>query len=451
MKIIVCGAGNVGKSIVSYLVLGNNDIIIIDNNSNKLNAISKEFDIQPILGSASHPEVLEKAGAENADMIIAVTDNDEVNMIACEIGAILFNIPKKIARINSQDFLNPLWSGLFSSKNIAVDLIISPAISIANEIKSLLKIPGMSVVTPLMKNSVYVLGCRCTKDSALKDISIRQLSNIVPQLINPFCVIHKGSSFIPSPEYKIQKGDVVYFTTPVKDADIVVREMGMEKSAVEKIIIFGGNDVSQYLASELEKNDNIQTCKIVDDNPDATHKLAKTLQNTVVIQGDMMSNAIQEEAGIDTCDATIAVLPHDKDNLLISLLAKQKNVNLSLALTNAPTYNNFMEDISDSIMIDSSAVIISGILQELRKARMRDAYSLGHNFGEIWEILLSEDNINVGQKINNIDLPATCKICAINRKDTIMFPDENTILEENDILVVYVGTKSIKKAENIFA
>lgn len=451
MKIIVCGAGNVGKSIVSYLSLGNNDIIVIDNDNNSLNAIAKEFDIQPILGSASHPEILERAGAENTDMLIAVTGNDEVNMIACEVGAALFNIPKKIARIDSQDFLSPLWGGLFNDKHIPIDLVISPAFSLAKEISSLIKIPGMSMVVSLLKNSTYLLGYRCPKDSLLAEMSIRQFENTIPQAVNSICIIHKGNSFVPLPDYKIQIGDIIYFLISAQKSDLFIRELEMEKSAIEKVVIFGGNEISRYLAAELEKNDNITSCRIIDDNPDTAGRLAKSLQDTVVIQGDMMSEVIQEEAGLDTSDVAIAVLPHDKDNFLISLLAKQKNIPLSLTLANAPTYNNFMENISNSILVDSSAVIISEILQELRRAKMRDAYSLGHNFGEIWEISLGEDNVNIGQKIKNIDIPPSCKIGAVYRKGVLIFPTEDTILEANDLLVLYVSTKGIKKAEKLFA
>ena len=160
-----------------------------------------------------------------------------------------------------------------------------------------------------------------------------------------------------------------------------------------------------------------------------------------------MSDVILEEAGLDRCDATISVMPHDKDNLLISLLAKQHKVPLSLSLVNAALYNNFIENICDSILIDGSSVIISSMLQELRKARIRDAYSLGHNFGEVWEIIISEDNINIGQQIKNIDMPLNSYLCAIYRKDNLFFPNEETIIESGDILILYVGVKGIKKAE----
>lgn len=451
MKIIVCGAGKVGRSIVSYLMLGNNDIVVIDNDNNNLSFLAKEFDIQPILGKASHPEILEKAGAPSADMLIAVTDNDEVNMISCEVATALFNIPKKIARIDSQDFLSPLWGGLFNDKHIPIDLIISPEIEIAKEIGFLLKIPGMSEVTPLADNKLHMLAFRCQTNSVVKDITIHQLEHISSNSqLHVFCIIHNGSCFIPSSEYKIQTGDIVYFITPTQDIESVIHSMGMEKSTVEKVIIFGGNDISKTLGFDLEQDDNILSCKIIEDDKIEAAKLAKYLKNTAIIKGDMMSEVILEEAGISSCDATIAVTPHDKDNLLISLLSKQNKVPLSISLANVASYNNFIETISDSIIVDRSAVIISGMLQELRKAKIRDAYSLGHNFGEVWEVQLTEYNLNVGQKIKDMDMPISSKICAIYRQEEIIFPTPNTVLENNDIVILYVGAKGIKKAEKLF-
>ncbi len=452
MKIIVCGAGNVGRSIISYLILGNNDIVVIDNNSINLNSIAKEFDIQPILGSASHPDVLERAGAENTDMLIAVTGNDEVNMIACEVGAALFNIPKKIARIDSQDFLSPLWGGLFHERHIPIDLVISPSYTIAKEITALIKIPGVSSQISLLHNKVSMLAVQCTNECALNNLSIRQIENFIPQIsLKVFCVIHKDNSFIPTQDYKLQTDDKLYFLILADNANTIMREFGLEKGAIEKLIVFGGNEISRYLAANLEKDDNIISCRIIENDPVVAKNLAKALQNTAIINGDMMSDVILEEAGINNCDSMIAVMPFDKDNLLISLLAKQYNIPLSISLVNNTSYNNFIENTGSNILIDGSAVIISEILQELRKARMRDAYSLGHNNGEIWEISLGEDNINIGQKIMDIDLPSSSMICAIGRKEEIIFPTPETTLQQNDLLILYVGTKAVKKVEKLFA
>ena len=452
MKIIVCGAGHVGHSIVSYLILGNNDIIVIDDNSEKLNALAKEFDVQPVLGKASHPKVLEKAGAENADMLIAVTDDDEVNIVACEVASILFNVTKKIARVDNQDFLNPLWSGLFSEKHIPIDLVISPAAEIAKATYALLKMPKMSMAVQMLHYQTYVLGFRYHADQGLQNLNIRQMEHLVPDAgLKVFCIIHEGVSFIPAEDYVLRHNDMVYFICSSSSADAIIKELGLETSPIENLVIFGGNNVSQYLAADLEKDDSILNTRIIENSPEKAYYLAKKLQNTAVIQGDLFSEVILEEAGLETCDATLAVLPQDKDNLLISLISRQHHVPLTLSLVNAASYNNLLENLSDNVLIDGSAVIISSMLQEFRKARLRNAYSLGYNLGEIWEISLGDDNLVIGQKISQTELPVSACICAIYRAGKVIFPDDKTVFEAQDDIVLYVGTKGIKKVEKLFA
>lgn len=452
MKIIVCGAGNVGRSIVSYLVLGNNDIVVIDHDADSLNALAKEFDIQPVLGNASHPEVLERADAEHTDMLVAATGNDEVNMIACEVGAAIFNIPKKIARIDSQDFLNPLWGSLFQDKHIPIDIVISPSYAIAEEILSLLKFPGMSFVKPLLQKKAYMFAFRCVADSRAIGLTVKGFEQYVPQTdMRVVCLIRENKIFIPTSACTFQKGDLIYFLCAQENADTIIHNLGMEKSTIEKIVMFGGNDISRHLATELQKDDAIISSRIIESNPETARELAKQLQETAVINGDLMSDVILEEAGLDNCDATIAVLPHDKDNLLISLLAKQHQVPLCISLANASFNDSFTENLQDNLIVDGSAVIISSMLQDLRKTRIRDAYSLGRGLGEVWEVVISSENPNAGQKIKDIDWPSNTRIGLIDRQGELIFPNEETIFQINDIVIIYVSGNGIKKAEKLFA
>lgn len=452
MKIIVCGAGSVGRSIVGYLTQGNNDIIVIDNDAKALDIISKEFDIQPVLGEAAHPNILDKAGADKADMLIAVTDRDEVNMVACEAAAALFNIPKKIARIDAQSYLNPLWSTLFNDRHIPVDLVISPEVAIAKAILSLLKVPGASEAISLLNHSVQLLAFRCDNKTPLLQTPLSHLSRIAPDLnIKIICFVRNGRSFIPHDEDMMQPGDTVYFLVKNEDLEQAVHDFGMDRSAVERVIIFGSNQVAHYLAQHLEQDDNIVSSKLIDDNDLATRQLAEELNNTIVINGEMMSDVILTEAGIESTDATIAVTAKDKDNLLVSLLAKKRGVINTLALVNSRSYDNLIDNIGDNILVDRSSVTISSILQELRKAHIHDAYSLGRGFGEVWEIKIEEGSPHAGKQISEVELPVTSLVCAIFSNDIVSFPTEDTVLNVGDTIILYVGTKGIKKAERLFA
>lgn len=452
MKIIVCGAGDVGKSIVRYLSQGNNDIIVIDNNPSKLDELSKGMDIQPILGSASHPDILEKAGAQNADMLIAATDDDEVNMIACQVAYSIFNIDKKIARIDSPSFLDAQWSTLYNDKNIPIDLIISPDIAIAETILDILKIPGTSEVLPFADKKVYLLAFRCKETCPLIKTPLARLERIAPDLdISVVSIVRNSQSFIPSGEDIFLPNDEIYLLVDVKKIDETIRDFGMEHNANEKIIIFGGTPITSYIAEKLENNDNVLSCKIIDDDFKTAQILAEKLNNTIVINGEMMSDAILSDAGIENTDVTIAITKKDKDNLLASLLAKKSGVSSTITLVNSRSYDNLVDNIGDNILIDRSAVTISSILQELRRAKISNAYSLGRGFGEIWEIKVSEDSQLLGKSIRDVEIPNNSQICALIKGENIIYNLKNEKINKNDILIFFVNSKSIKKAEKFFS
>lgn len=308
MKIIVCGAGSVGRSIVSYLMKGNNDIVVIDNNQHNLDDLSKEFDIQPVFGSASHPEVLERSDAKNTELLIAVTNDDEVNMIACEVAHALFNIPRKIARIDAQDFLEPLWATLYNEKGIPVDLVISPEVEIGKYICQLLKVPGASEVLSLLQKKAFLLAFKLGENCPLIKTPLVQLKQLVPDLnVEVICINRNNRVFIPYKNDVLEVGDEVYLLTPTEDKDLTVASFGFEQPAVERVVVFGGNQISRYMGKIFEKDDNILSCKIIEENVEQAQALASSLDNVVVIHGAMMSDVILSEAGIENADVSVAV------------------------------------------------------------------------------------------------------------------------------------------------
>ncbi len=450
MKIIVCGAGSVGRSIVAYLSRGSNDIIVIDTDFHKLDEISKEWDIQPIKGSSSHPDILEKAGARSADMIIAATNCDEVNLVTCQVAHSLFNIPKKIARIDSSSFLAPQWNMLYNEENIPVDLVISPEIEIGKAILEVLKIPGTSEVLTLAGKKVYLLAFRCQNNCPLIQTPLVHLEHLAPELdINIVSIVRNGRSFIPRGRDIINPGDEIYFLVAADKIADTIRNFGMERTPNEKIIIFGGSLISEYIASRLEQDDNIQSVKIIDEDEESARYLADTLEDTVVIHGEMMSDVILNEAGLPSADAAIAVTSHDKDNLLASLLAKKRGVSSAISLVNSRAYDNLIDNVSDNILIDRSSVTISSILQELRRARLTDAYSLGRGFGELWEIRVDADSLIADRTVAEIGLPKTSLIGAVCRDETVIFPSSSEKIEAGDLLIVFVSTQDIRKVERL--
>lgn len=451
MKIIVCGAGSVGKSIVSYLVKGNNDIVVIDSDQHKLDDISKEFDVRPLLGSASHPEILEKANARKAELLIAATDVDEVNMVACEVAHSLFNVPRKIARIDAQDFLEPIWATLYNEKSIPIDQIISPDVEIAKSIHQMLKIPGVSEALPLFDGHLHLLAFRLPKNCQLIKTPLLHLERIVPGLnINIVNVSRGGRNFIPYKNDMLDEGDEVYMLLKTEDIDNVITAFGLEHPAIERVVIFGGNQISRSLGRLLEKDDNILSCKIIEENLAAAQSLAKDLNETVVLHGEQMSDLILIEAGLANADAAVSVTMRDEDNLISSLLAQKSGVRNSISLINSPAYNRLIEIIGNSILVDRTTVTISSILKELRKSRISEAYALGRGFGEIWEMPIMEDNVNINKPICSVGLPACSKICAVMRDNDIFYPGDKDELKLNDKIILYVESGAIKKVEKFF-
>ena len=215
MKIIIGGAGNVGRSIVGYLAQANNDIIVVDTDKRKLSIIAKEFDVQTVVGSISHPSVMERVGAKGADILIAVTNNDEVNLVACQVAYTLFQIPKKIARVDSEYFLNPLWNTLYSDKNLPVDLVISPDVEIAKFILNLLKIPGTTAVFPLVDNKLYLLGIRCKESCPLINTEINEIKKYYNSPV--IHIIRENKSFFAKPNESIHINDEIFILVE-KDA-----------------------------------------------------------------------------------------------------------------------------------------------------------------------------------------------------------------------------------------
>lgn len=448
MRILVGGAGNVGKSIVDYLSQANNDIVVADINKDQLDELAKEFDVQTIQGSISHPDIMEKMGAKGADILIAVTDNDEVNLIACQVAHTLFQIPKKIARVDSEYFLNPLWNTLYSDRNLPVDLVISPDVEIAKAILNLIEIPGTTAVFPLVDDKLYLLSFKCAPNCPLINTEISEIKKYYNSPV--IHIIREHKSFFAKLNETIRAGDEIFILVEQDKVFDTLHDFGVMIKQNEKILIFGGNAISYYIADVLEKDDGVASCKIIEDNSKIARDLAENLNNTQIIRGEMMSDVILEEADIKNADTSIAVTEYDKDNLLASLIAKKYGVPHTLSLVNSRAFDSLIDSEQDNVIVDRSLITTSAMLQDLRKAKINNAYCLKRGMGEVWEVRIDSDSLNSGKRIEEINLPEKCKIGAIYRYEEIIYPKSDDTIEENDILIVFVSPTAMRKAEEIF-
>lgn len=453
MKIVVGGASNVGKSIVGYLSLGNNDIVVVDEDAAKLDEIAKEYDVQPVLGSISRPDIQESVGMKNMDMLIAVTDSDEINMVACQVAYTLFNVPKKIARVDSEYFLNPLWNTLYNEKSLPVDLVITPDIEIAKYIERLLDLPGSTAVFPFMNDAVNIFAFKhLDTDIPFMKFSLNHINQKLKELSAKIVLIVRGTRrIVPSAEeVYLQRNDLIYISCLPEQNMEVMRLFGVDHNPYEKIVIFGGNPISYYLASQIEKNENVAACRIIEDDVKKAAKLAELLNSTAVITGEMMSDVILQDAGFATADASVAVTDKDKDNMLLALLASRNKDTQALSLVNSKDYNVLTANIRNNVIIDRSVITISAILKYLRKARIREAYSIGRDMGEIWEIRIDADSVNLGHTIKELKIPVESSVMLIARGDALIYDTAETRLEANDVILIYVTPTSIRRIESIF-
>ena len=450
MKIIVCGAGELGRSVVSYLLKGNNDVIVVDDNQYNLDEIAKEYDILPILGRPSHPDVLERAGAKDCDMILAFTDIDEVNMIVCQLAYTLFNIPKKIACVNSKTFVDPLWGTLYNDRHLPIDLLISPDIDIADNILKILRYPGCAGILPVWNEKYYILTLNIKENCPLINVPLVEVNRHDDINVSFINIIRNNISFLPDMYETLQANDEVNILVDANDIYSVISAFGLEKSANERLVIFGGNEISEYLGDKIEHDDSIVSCRLIEEDIEKARKLAKNLNHVVVIHGEMMSDVILKEAELSRADAAIALTDNDKDNLLAALLASKNGVATTISVINTPSYNNLMFNIADNILVDKSAIAISKILKEIRKAKIKQAYSIARKFAEIWEIKLDNESNCYDKKIGELNIPKNCRIFAILRGEQLIITDPTTKLGADDSLLVYVDSAAVRQMEHIF-
>lgn len=453
MKIVVGGASSSGRSIVGYLSLGDNDIVVVDDDAQKLEELAKEYDIQPVSGSISNPDIQERIDMKNVDMLIAVTDSDEVNLIACQVAYTLFNVPQKIARVDSKYFLNPMWNTLYNEKSLPVDLVITPDIEIGEYILRLISLAGSSAVYPFADGKINIFSfVNKVTDSPFSSFSVEHINHKLEDLnAQIVMIVRAGNKIIDNfPETYLKKNDIIYVACKSEFNPEIMHVFGVDHNPYENVVMFGANSISHYVALNLEKDDNTISCHIIDDNARNAEKLADTLNNAAIIAGEMMSDVILDESGFNEADVSIAVTDKDKDNLLISLLASKNSDTQAISLVNSKDYNVLANNIRNNIIIDRSVVTISAILRHLRRARIDEAYALGRGMGEVWEIRLGDDSRNIGKTVKELNLPQTSAVFAILQGENLVFDLNSYRFEADDKLLIYVAAGDIRRIENIF-
>ena len=452
MKVIVCGAGQVGYHIARQLSIENHDITVVDSSGENIRNVSDTLDVQTIQGFASDPDVQERASAADADMLIAVTQSDEVNMVACQVAHSLFKVPTKLARVRKQSYLQPIWADLFSRENLPIDVIISPELEVARAISRDLVVPGAFDTIPMVDGKVRLIGVRCNDDCPVINTPLRQLTGVFPDLhIVVVGIIRDGRAIVPSADEQMLAGDDVYF---VSDNEHVVRAMtifGHEERKARRIIIAGGGNVGVFLAKLIRDEHPGVNARIIESNKEGAELAARNLPDITVINGNALEPAILEEAGVGVTEAIVAVTNDDETNILGSLLAKRHGAKRAIALVNNINYSPLVTTLGVDAVISPRAITASTILQHVRRGRIRAVYSLGEELGELMEAEILETSSLVGRQIQNMELPDGVMFGAIVRGEQVITPRSTTVVAKGDRVVIFVRPSAVREIEKLFA
>jgi len=452
MKIVICGAGQVGFNIARHLVMEGNDVIVIDTSADLIRRVNDNIDAQGLVGHASRPDVLERAGIGDADMIIAVTHTDEVNMVACQVAHSLFDVPIKIARVREQSYLDPAWSNLFARENLPIDVIISPEVEVARAISRRLKVPGSFEMIPLADDKVRLIGVRCDRHCPLINTPIKQLTQLFPDLnIVIVGLLRQDQPVRLTGEDELRIGDDVYFVVETTQLPRAMAAFGYEEPEARRLLICGGGNIALLLAQEIEAGESGITVKIIEGDADRAAAVASQLSGTIVLHGDVLDPDILNEAGVAATDTILAVTDDDETNILASLLAKRHGARRAITLLNKSTYEPLTTTLGIDVVVSPRNITASTILQHVRRGRIHAVHTLREGFGELIEAEALETSSLVGAPLRDIDLPAGVMIGAIVRGKQVISPRGTTVIQSKDRVVLFATSDAVRKVEKMFS
>ena len=458
MNIIICGAGRVGFTIAKQLSEQAHSITVIDPSSEDIQKIDDALDVKAIVGKGTYPSILEKANAAETDMIIAVTRNDEINMLICQIAFSIFNIPKKIARIRSQDYLNPKFTRVYNKENLPIDVIISPEIEIAKSIQRKLEAPGAIDSVPFAENKIRLLEILINDNCKLSNIKLNDLTKKYPNLdANIIGIIRDEKFLIPKKNDDVRENDKIYVIINSSQMSETLEAFGHDEKISKNILIVGGGNIGFNLAKNVEETLESARVKIIEKNKERAEFLASELNNTIVINGDALDEEVLAEANLEEAETVLALTNDDEDNLMVSVLVEkfakdEKDINdkRTMALINKPNYSLLQNSLKIDDLIDPRMNTVSSILKHVHKGTIETAYTIMNGEYEVIEAEIIETSELINMELKNSNLPDEIRIGAVLRENKVIIPRSNFIFQKEDKVVFLAKKDSISVVENIF-
>ena len=451
MKILVLGAGQVGSSIAEHLAKENNDITVVDTNLEKLIDMQNRLDLRGVHGNASHPSVLMRAGAEDADMVVALTNSDEINMVACQVCHSIFRTPIKIARVRQSEYLD--YPDLFDNENLPIDVFISPERLVTEHIRRLIDYPGALQVMDFAQGAAQLVAIVADDEGPLIGHQLREIHNYMPEGVDArvAAIFRDNKPISPDGDTVIKINDMVFFFAAKKDIKAVMKTLRHTDRPVKKVILAGGGNIGFSLAKMLEDDHSI---KVIEGNKKRSRFIAEELTKALVIKGDCTSEEILFEENIDQCDIFCAVTNDDQTNLLSALMAKKMGADKVLTLISKHNYAQLLERDQIDIAISPQHITIGGLLVHVRKGNMARIHSLRNGAAEAIEVVVHGD-VNtskvIGKQLQDINLPPGTTIGGIIRGKQVIIAHRNVLVENEDHIILFVTDKrNINDVERLF-
>jgi trk system potassium uptake protein len=451
MKIIICGAGQVGRGIAERLAGEANDVTVIDLAPGLVQALADSLDVQGIVGHGAHPDVLERAGAGDADMIIAVTHIDEVNMMACEVANAIFDIPTKIARVRAQSYLLPEYRQLFTRANTAIDVVISPELAVGDMVLRRLALPGAFEAIYFAEERVVAMGITLREDCPVVDTPLSQLTELFPDLNAVVVgVVRDEQLFVPHGDDQMRIGDLVYVIAEISQTNRTLGLFGHEEKPPSRVLIGGGGNIGLYVARKIEERDPSTRVRIIEANRERAEAVAETLHRTIILHGSALDQELLREAGVGRAGAYIALTNDEKVNVLSAMLAKQEGAANAMALVSTLSVKPFATPLGIDSFIDPRSVTIATILKHVRRGRIRGVHPVQGGEGEIVEAEALETSPVVGVPLRQAKLPEGVRLGAIVRGDTVVIPRGDTVIKPHDKVIVFALKDRIHDLQHMF-
>jgi len=451
MKIIILGSGQVGGSVAASLARERNDVTVVDLDANKLRELQDKYDLRGVVGNASHPEVLARAGAEDADMLIAVTSADEINMVACQVAYTIFKTPLKIARVRTQEYLN--YPQLFTGENRSIDVLISPEQLVVQHIKRLIEFPGALQILDFADGRAQLVGVRAYPDGPLVGHELKTLrEHLAPGVdTRAVTIFRRDRPIAPSGETRIEVDDVVYFFAAKRDIKAAIGELRRPERPVSRVILAGGGNIGFNLAKALENDCYV---KVIERSKDRANFIAEQLDRAIVLSGDAADEDLLREENIDQTDVFCALTNDDEANVLAAMLAKRMGANKVLSLINRPAYADLVETNVIDIAVSPQQVTLGALLTFVRRGHVVRVHSLRRGAAEAIEVIAHGDRRSskvVGRTIEAIELPPGTTIGGIVRGEKVLIAHHDVTVETDDHVVLFVNDKRhLRVIEQLF-